>query len=164
MLKDLISGLPVGSKVSVILTDGCVWQHTREGFLSDEFGVDWAKAIAEARYGRDGQVDEYWGCQIQYMRMNYHLYLIKGEIMKKILKIIGITILFISMAYASNWDLPKEENIDADALNYYQEHKDDTFKVRFDGQVIEGQYIEGMWYEALEMYGGVIPDEYLEHE
>lgn len=65
-LKDLISGLPIGSKVSVILTDGSVWQHSREGFLSDEFGVDWAKATAEARYGRDGRVDEYWGCQIQY--------------------------------------------------------------------------------------------------
>lgn len=82
--------------------------------------------------------------------------------MKKLLKIIGITILFISMAYASNWDLPKEENLDADALKYYQEHKGETFKVIIDGQEIEGQYIDGLYYEALEIYGGSLPREVME--
>lgn len=32
--------------------------------------------------------------------------------MKRVLKIIGLLILFVSMAYASNWDLPKEEKVE----------------------------------------------------
>lgn len=35
-----------------------------------------------------------------------------GEKVKRVLKIIGLLILFVSMAYASNWDLPKEEKIE----------------------------------------------------
>ena len=84
--------------------------------------------------------------------------------MKKLLKIIGITILFISMAYASNWDLPKEDNSAyLEALEKYEAERGRTYKIVIDGDVYEGAYIDGMWYEALEIYGGAIPEEFMEN-
>lgn len=62
--------------------------------------------------------------------------------MKKILKIIGLVILLLSMAYASNWDLPKETQAD-----WEREHAEE----------IEA-YLEAR-SEEWEVYGGALPSE-----
>ena len=85
--------------------------------------------------------------------------------MKKGVKIIGIILLLISMGWASNWDLPKEDRSAeyVEALERYEAERGRTYKVIIDGDVYEGAYIDGMWYEALEIYGGAIPEEFMEN-
>ena len=86
--------------------------------------------------------------------------------MKKVLKIIGMIILALSMGYASNWDMPKETRASwveehREEIEEYERSREFTPYVIIDGEIYEGQYIDGMWYEPLEIYGGAIPDEFL---
>lgn len=72
--------------------------------------------------------------------------------MKKILKGIGLALLFISMAYASNWDLPKETRADFTA-----EHQEEI-----------RQYYEIVNHEThteeLEAWGGSLPEEVMKND
>lgn len=84
--------------------------------------------------------------------------------MKRLLKIIGIAILLVSMAYASNWDLPKEDATESPeyqkALEHYLEHKDDMHTIVRDGVIIEGQlHPESV---DMELVPGPLPQEYFE--
>lgn len=83
---------------------------------------------------------------------------------KKIVKALGIAVLLIAMAYASNWDLPKQtwEEAHQEELKAYEETRGQTHRIEIDGDIYEGVYIDGMWYEPLEVYGGAIPEEYME--
>lgn len=67
--------------------------------------------------------------------------------MKKILKIIGITLLLISMGYASNWDLPKETR--ADKLAGLEE------ELREYEALLKGDPEPTGW----ELWGGPLPEE-----
>ena len=77
------------------------------------------------------------------------------------LRILGLTILLISMAWASNWDLPKETHADWEAehqeeIQRYEEERGKTYQIIIDGEVYEGAYIDGMWYEPAELYQEVV--------
>ena len=84
--------------------------------------------------------------------------------MKKILKGIGIALLLVAMAYASNWDLPKETRatwkIDhAEELEQYEIIK--ASGVQVDGVMYYGRFDEdGNWHEPAEIYQEVV-DYYL---
>ena len=80
----------------------------------------------------------------------------------RLIKRIGIVILVLSMMYASNWDLPKETPED-----WEREHWEElrVYEQNFyENEIPHGRYIDGVWYESLELYGGVIPEEYMETE
>ena len=83
--------------------------------------------------------------------------------MKKGLKVIGILLLLISMAWASNWDVPKESWQDAhrEEVQAYEEERAKVHQVVIGDDVYEGAYIDGMWYEAAELFQEVT-DFYLE--
>lgn len=83
----------------------------------------------------------------------------------KLIKGIGLILLLLSMAYASNWDLPEETRDSwledhAEEIAEYEESRERLPYVVINGEIYEGQYIDGMWYEPLEIYGGLIPDEF----
>ena len=87
----------------------------------------------------------------------------------KLIKRVGLLLLVLSMMYASNWDLPKETReswrVDhAEEIAEYEKSKGELPRVVIDGDIYEGQYIDGMWYEPLEIYGGAIPDEFMEND
>ena len=80
----------------------------------------------------------------------------------KWIKIIGLLFLAAAMMYASNWDLPKGASKDyTEALRIYEEERNKNYVVIIDGDVYEGAYIDGMWYEPGELYQEVT-DYYLE--
>ena len=82
--------------------------------------------------------------------------------MKRILKILGLAVLLMSMAYASNWDLPKEAisrtSDYCEALERYEEERGKTYRIVIGDDVYEGAYIEGMWYEPSELYQEVVDE------
>lgn len=83
----------------------------------------------------------------------------------KLIKKIGLILLLLAMAYASNWDLPKETRDswledNAEEIAEYEGSMECLPYVVINGEKYEGQYIDGMWYEPLEIYGGLIPDEF----
>lgn len=87
----------------------------------------------------------------------------------KTIKRVAFILLLIAMAYASNWDLPKEtreswKQEHKEELEAYEEAREIDTSIEINGEIYEGQYIDSMWYEALEFYGGAIPDELLEGE
>ncbi len=84
--------------------------------------------------------------------------------MKRLLKVLGIAILLLTMAYASNWDLPKEDVTESHeyqkALEHYLEHRDDIHQITRDGVIIEGQlHPESV---DMELVPGPLPQEYFE--
>lgn len=85
----------------------------------------------------------------------------------RLIKRIGIVALILSMMYASNWDLPQETREDwlrehETEIEEYERLIQEKECVVIDGEVYTGEYINGVWYEALEIYGGSIPEEYME--
>ena len=78
----------------------------------------------------------------------------------KLIKKIGIVLLILSMMYASNWDLPKETKEDWEA-EHWEELR--VYEMNFyENEMPHGRYIDGVWYESLELYGGVIPERCME--
>lgn len=85
----------------------------------------------------------------------------------KLIKRLGVVLLILAMMYASNWDLPKETkegwNLKhAEELENYYNRELNVYVIN--GEVYEGMYLDGMWYEPLEIYGGAIPDEFMEND
>ena len=81
--------------------------------------------------------------------------------MKRLLKGLGLAILLTSMAWASNWDLPKEthaawEQEHQEEIERYEEARGKTHRIVIDDDVYEGAYIDGMWYEPAELYQEVV--------
>ena len=73
----------------------------------------------------------------------------------------GLIILLASMAYASNWDLPQKSQLDRELehreeLQRYEEERGKIYRIVIDGEVYEGAYIDGMWYEPAELYQEVV--------
>ena len=72
--------------------------------------------------------------------------------MKKILKVIGIAVLLCAMAYASNWDLPKETR--ADKLAGLEEEIAQYYEI-----VNHETHVE-----ELEAWGGPLPEEVMKND
>ena len=66
--------------------------------------------------------------------------------MKRVLRALGVIILLAAMAYASNWDLPKQSHQDWEEehweeLQRYEEERGKTYRIVIGDDVYEGAYL-----------------------